>query len=52
MNFSVAQTSGLEFELKGRAGELLPGWVDAKLPLNLRASLNVYQSRVDACRAE
>ncbi|MFO1263896.1 MAG: TonB-dependent receptor [Rhodoferax sp.] len=48
VNFSVAQTSGLEFELKGRAGELLPGWVDAKLPLNLRASLNVYQSRVDA----
>ncbi len=48
VNFSAAQTSGLELELKGRAGELLPGWVDPKLALNLRASLNVYQSRVDA----
>jgi len=48
VNFSKATTDGLEFELKGRAGELLPGVFDAKTALNLRASLNYYRSRVDA----
>lgn len=48
VNFSEAMTRGLELEVKGRAGELLPGWVDAKLPLNLRGSVNVYQSSVEA----
>ncbi|MBK6595324.1 MAG: TonB-dependent receptor [Burkholderiales bacterium] len=48
VNFSKAMTRGLELEVKGRAGELLPGMVDAKLPLNLRGSVNVYQSSVDA----
>ncbi len=48
VNFSKAMTRGLELEVKGRAGELLPGIVDAKLPLNLRGSVNVYQSSVDA----
>ena len=48
VNFSEAMTRGLELEVKGRAGELLPGWVDAKLPLNLRGSVNVYQSSVAA----
>jgi iron complex outermembrane receptor protein len=48
VNFSRAMTRGLEVELKGRAGELLPALVDPKLPLNLRASFNLYQSEVEA----
>ena len=48
VNFSKAQTSGLELEVKGRAGELLPALFDAKTPLNLRGSLNFYQSSVEA----
>ncbi len=48
VNFSKATTNGLEFELKGRAGELLPTVFDAKTALNLRASLNYYRSRVAA----
>jgi iron complex outermembrane receptor protein len=48
LNFSTAQTAGIELEIKGRAGELLPGVFDAKLPLNLRGALNVYQSAVEA----
>lgn len=47
-NFSKAQTTGLELEIKGRAGELLPSVFDTKTALNLRASLNYYRSRVDA----
>jgi len=46
-NFSRAQTVGLEFEIKGRAGELMPSLFEPKLPLNLRASLNFYHSRVN-----
>jgi len=48
VNFSKARTTGLELELKGRAGELLPGVFDTKTALNLRAALNWYRSRVDA----
>jgi iron complex outermembrane receptor protein len=48
VNFSKARTTGLEFEIKGRAGELLPGVFEAKTALNLRAALNWYRSRVDA----
>ena len=48
VNFSKATTNGLEFEVKGRAGELLPSVFDAKTALNLRASLNYYRSSVDA----
>ena len=48
VNFSKAQTAGLELEVKGRVGELAPGLFDAKLPLSVRGSLNYYQSRVDA----
>jgi iron complex outermembrane receptor protein len=48
VNFSRAMTRGLELEVKGRAGELLPGLVDTKLPLNLRGSINIYQSSVEA----
>ncbi len=48
VNFSKAMTRGLELEVKGRAGELAPALFDAKLPLNLRGSVNVYQSTVEA----
>ncbi len=48
VNISKAQSSGLELELKGRAGELLPALFDAKLPLNLRGALNIYRSKVEA----
>ncbi len=47
-NFSKASTSGLEVELKGRAAELLPSLFDKASTLNLRASLNLYRSRVAA----
>jgi len=48
VNFSTAQTTGLELEAKGRAGELLPMLFEPKLALNLRAALNYYRSRVEA----
>ena len=48
VNFSKAQTAGLELEVKGRVGELAPSLFDPKLPLSVRGSLNYYQSRVDA----
>ncbi|ALT76382.1 TonB-dependent receptor plug domain-containing protein [Paucibacter sp. KCTC 42545] len=47
-NFSRAQTMGLELEVKGRAGELLPALFDPKLALNLRGNISVYHSNVDA----
>lgn len=47
-NFSRAKTSGLELEVKGRAGELLPSVFDPRLALNLRGSLNFYHSQVEA----
>ncbi|MCV2369081.1 TonB-dependent receptor plug domain-containing protein [Roseateles oligotrophus] len=47
INYSKAQTSGLELEIKGRAGELLPSVFDPKLALNLRGSLSFYRSNVD-----
>jgi len=48
VNFSKAQTMGLELEVKGRAGELLPALFDPKLPLNLRGNLSIYHSNVEA----
>jgi iron complex outermembrane receptor protein len=48
VNFSKAQTSGLELEVKGRAAELLPAVFDPKTPLNVRSSLSFYRSRVAA----
>ena len=48
VNFSKAQTTGLEFEVKGRAGELLPSLFDVKTALNLRSSLSIYRSQVEA----
>ncbi|TRZ70045.1 MAG: TonB-dependent receptor [Rhodocyclaceae bacterium] len=51
VNFSKAQTTGLELEAKGRAGELLPTVFDPKLALNLRMALNFYRSAVEAVPA-
>ena len=46
VNFDSAHTFGLELEARGRAGTLLPFLIDAKTPLDVRASVNVYESRV------
>ena len=48
VNFSQATTTGVELEVKGRAGELMPSLFDPKLALNLRGSLNFYRSNVAA----
>jgi outer membrane receptor for ferrienterochelin and colicins len=48
VNFSEATTSGIELEVKGRAGELMPALFDPKLALSLRGSLNFYRSKVAA----
>lgn len=47
-NFSTATTSGLELEIKGRASELVPALGNDWRSLNLRASVNLYRSRVAA----
>ncbi|WP_395700065.1 TonB-dependent receptor plug domain-containing protein [Aquabacterium sp.] len=47
VNLRRASSSGLEIELKGRAGELLPDWFDPALALDVRASASLYRSRVD-----
>ncbi len=46
VNFDSADTFGLELEARGRAGTLLPFLFNAKTPLELRASVNVYESKV------
>ncbi|TAG02182.1 MAG: TonB-dependent receptor [Burkholderiales bacterium] len=46
VNFDSADTFGLELEARGRAGTLLPFAFSAKTPLDLRASLNFYESKV------
>jgi outer membrane receptor for ferrienterochelin and colicins len=48
LNFSSATTRGLELEVKGRAAELLPALLADAKTLNLRASVNIYRSRVAA----
>jgi len=48
VNYSRAQTTGLELEAKGRAGELIPAWFDPKLALNVRLAVNFYRSAVEA----
>lgn len=48
VNFSKAKTSGLELELKGRAGELMPALFEPRLALNVRAALSFYKSDVEA----
>jgi outer membrane receptor for ferrienterochelin and colicins len=47
-NFSKAQTGGIELEVKGRVGELLPVLADAKVPLNVRGAVSFYRSNVEA----
>ena len=47
VNLAQARSTGLEMELKGRAGELLPSMFDPALGLSLRASLSIYRSSVD-----
>jgi len=48
LNFSDATTSGVELEVRGRASDLLPAVAGNAKALNLRASLNVYRSRLSA----
>lgn len=47
-NMSKARSSGIELEFKGPASQLLPGLVDAKTRLDLRGTLNLYRSKVNA----
>jgi outer membrane receptor for ferrienterochelin and colicins len=46
VNLSKATTQGLELEVKGRASELFPSLFEPSTNLNLRASLNLYRSKV------
>lgn len=48
LNFSDATTSGIELEVRGRAADLLPTLLGNAKALNLRASVNLYRSRVAA----
>jgi iron complex outermembrane receptor protein len=48
LNFSDATTSGVELEVRGRAADLLPKLLGNAKTLNLRASVNLYRSRVAA----
>ena len=45
-NISKATSYGLEVEIKGAIGELLPSLSDPRLPIQLRAALNYYRSSV------
>jgi iron complex outermembrane receptor protein len=47
VNLSRARSSGVELEIKGKAGELLPATWGAPAGLSLRASLSAYRSTVD-----
>jgi outer membrane receptor for ferrienterochelin and colicins len=47
-NFSEAVTQGVEFELRGRAADLMPHWLGNAKGLNIRTSLNFYRSSIDA----
>ena len=47
-NFSDAVTSGLEFELRGRASDLMPKLLGTAKTLNIRTSLNIYNSSIAA----
>ncbi|NCV58096.1 MAG: hypothetical protein EBX61_02760 [Betaproteobacteria bacterium] len=47
-NIAKASSYGLELEIKGALGELLPGLVDPRLPVQLRASFNAYRSQVQS----
>jgi len=41
-NFSDAVTSGVEFELRGRAADLMPQWFSQVKALSIRSSLSIY----------
>ncbi|MFM1940316.1 MAG: hypothetical protein RLY32_2058, partial [Pseudomonadota bacterium] len=41
-NIAQANSYGLELEVKGAVGELLPGIAHPRLPIQLRAALNYY----------
>ena len=47
-NFSNAVTSGLEFELRGRASDLMPQLMGNAKALSLRTSLSLYSSSIAA----
>ncbi len=47
VNLAKATTEGLELEVKGRAGELFPSLFEPTTALSLRASLNLYRSKVE-----
>jgi iron complex outermembrane receptor protein len=47
-NFSDAVTSGLEFELRGRASDLMPTLLPSAKALNIRTSLSLYSSSIAA----
>jgi iron complex outermembrane receptor protein len=47
-NFSDAVTSGFEFELRGRASDLMPSLLGTAKALNIRTSLSIYNSSIAA----
>ena len=47
-NFSDAVTSGIEFELRGRASDLMPTFLGTAKALNIRTSLSIYSSSIAA----
>ena len=47
-NFSDAVTSGIEFELRGRASDLMPKLLGTAKTLNIRTSLSIYNSSIAA----
>ncbi len=47
-NFSDAVTSGIELEVRGRASDLLPSLLGNAKTLNIRSSLSIYRSSIEA----
>ena len=47
-NFSDAVTSGVELEVRGRASDLLPSLLSNAKTLNIRSSLSIYRSSIQA----
>ena len=47
-NFSDAMTSGIELEVRGRASDLLPSLLSNAKTLNIRSSLSIYRSSIEA----
>lgn len=46
-NLAAARSTGMELEVKGRAGELMPAWFAPTTALNVRAALSLYRSEVN-----